>query len=69
MTASEAVHTRAPTTQVVTQAEAAAMLRAVFNLFRHWNVSDAQARVLLGQPSPSTSMALREAKCLMASFT
>jgi len=38
----------------VTQAEAAAMIRAVFNLFRHWRLSDAQARVLLGQPSPST---------------
>jgi hypothetical protein len=43
-----------PTTTKVTQAEAAAMLRAVFNLFRHWRVNDAQARILLGQPSPST---------------
>jgi len=38
----------------VTPAEAAAMLRAVFNLFRLWQVNDAQARVLLGQPSAST---------------
>ncbi|TWB24487.1 uncharacterized protein DUF2384 [Nitrospirillum amazonense] len=38
----------------VTQAEGAAMLRAVFNLFRLWGVDDGQARVLLGQPSPST---------------
>jgi hypothetical protein len=43
-----------PTTSSVTEAEAAAMIRAVFNLFRHWQVSDTQARILLGQPSPST---------------
>jgi hypothetical protein len=43
-----------PTTGDVTQAEAAAMLRAAFNLFRLWQVDDAQARKLLGQPSPST---------------
>lgn len=38
----------------VTQAEAAAMVRAAFNLFRLWGVDDRQARVLLGDPSPST---------------
>jgi hypothetical protein len=38
----------------LTQAEAAAMLRAAFNLFRLWHVGDAEARILLGQPSPST---------------
>jgi hypothetical protein len=38
----------------VTQEEAAAMMRAVFNLFRLWNVNDTQARILLGQPSAST---------------
>jgi hypothetical protein len=43
-----------PTTGEVTQAEAAAMLRAIFNLFGLWKVNDAQARILLGQPSPST---------------
>lgn len=43
-----------PTTGGVTQAEAAAMMRAVFTLFRLWNVTDTQARVLLGQPSQST---------------
>lgn len=44
-----------PSTPVpVTPAEAAAMIRAAFNLFRRWQLSDAQARVLLGQPSPST---------------
>jgi hypothetical protein len=43
-----------PATAEVSQAEAAAMMRAVFNLFRLWRVTDAQARVLLGQPSQST---------------
>ena len=43
-----------PATGEVTQAEAAAMLRAVVKLLRLWNVNDLQARVLLGQPSPST---------------
>jgi hypothetical protein len=46
--------TSEPTTSKVTQVEAAAMLRATFNLFQLWRLSDAQARVLLGQPSPST---------------
>ena len=41
-------------TSAVTPAEAAATMRAVFNLFRLWKVSDGEARVLLGQPSPST---------------
>lgn len=35
-------------------AEAAAMLRAAFKLFGRWQVSDAEARALLGSPSPST---------------
>ncbi len=43
-----------PVTSEVTPAEAAAMIRAVFNLFRLWKLTDAQARVLLGQPSPSS---------------
>lgn len=43
-----------PATGHVTPAEAAAMIRASFNLFRLWNLSDAEARVLLGQPSSST---------------
>jgi hypothetical protein len=43
-----------PADAKVTEAEAAAMLRAVFNLFRLWGVADAQARILLGEPSPST---------------
>lgn len=46
--------TSEPATSAVTPAEAAAMIRAVFNLFRLWKVTDAQARVLLGQPSAST---------------
>lgn len=43
-----------PISGPVTPAEAAAMMRAVFNLFSRWRVSDAQGRVLLGQPSAST---------------
>src|SRR5579859_3472164 len=43
-----------PSTGRVTEAEAAAMLRAVFNLFKRWGVSDAQAKRLLGEPSQST---------------
>jgi hypothetical protein len=43
-----------PATSEVTPAEAAAMMRAAFNLFRLWKVNDTQARVLLGQPSHST---------------
>ncbi|MDO8877698.1 MAG: MbcA/ParS/Xre antitoxin family protein [Pseudolabrys sp.] len=46
--------TQRPAGGTVTQEEAAAMLRAVFNLFRLWQVNDVQARVLLGQPSAST---------------
>ena len=38
----------------VTGGEATAMLRAVFNLFRLWGVADAQAKILLGEPSSST---------------
>jgi hypothetical protein len=44
----------APADTSVTAAEAAAMLRAAFNLFRLWGLADAQARTLLGEPSPST---------------
>jgi len=43
-----------PSNAEVTKAEAAAMLRAAFNLFEHWQVSDADARTLLGEPSSST---------------
>jgi hypothetical protein len=43
-----------PTDAKVTGAEAAAMLRAVFNLFQLWGVADAQAKILLGEPSTST---------------
>ena len=43
-----------PPNAEVTQAEAAAMLRAAFNLFERWQVSDAEARTLLGEPSSST---------------
>lgn len=43
-----------PTDAKVTRAEAAAMLRAVFNLFTRWGVADHQAKILLGDPSSST---------------
>ena len=43
-----------PSTAQVSPEEAAAALRAAFRLFERWEVSDAQARILLGQPSPST---------------
>src|SRR4029450_12445855 len=46
--------TTEPETSKVTQAEAAAMLRAAFNLFKRWKVTDRQARILLGQPSATT---------------
>jgi hypothetical protein len=48
------VYTGLPSHLGVTQDEAAAMLRAAFNLFARWQLSDAEARVLLGQPSAST---------------
>ena len=38
----------------LTPEEAAAMLRAAFNLFRLWRVGDSEARTLLGSPSAST---------------
>jgi len=43
-----------PDTTTITEAEAAAMLRAAFNLFKRWQVTDKQARTLLGEPSTST---------------
>jgi hypothetical protein len=43
-----------PTTARISNAEAAAMMRAAFNLFQRWQVNDRQARILLGEPSPST---------------
>jgi hypothetical protein len=43
-----------PETTELTQQEGAAMLRAVFRLFERWGVTDPQARILLGRPSPST---------------
>ena len=38
----------------ITQDEAAAMLRAIFNLFMRWGVPDSEGRILLGQPSRRT---------------
>ena len=43
-----------PLTGRITDAEAAAMLRAAFNLFKLWQVNDGQAKILLGEPSSST---------------
>jgi len=43
-----------PPDGTITQDEAAAMLRAAFRLFELWDVDDAAARILLGQPSAST---------------
>ncbi|WP_328768761.1 MbcA/ParS/Xre antitoxin family protein [Devosia sediminis] len=37
-----------PETAALTEAEAAAMARAVIRLFEHWQVSDAEARQILG---------------------
>lgn len=44
----------APTSTEVTAAEAAAMLRAAFNLFERWQLTDNESRTLLGLPSEST---------------
>ena len=41
-------------TPQITREEAAAMARAAFRLFERWGLSDAQARILLGEPSSST---------------
>ncbi len=38
----------------ITQQEAAAMLRAAFNLFARWQLDGAQSRRLLGSPSERT---------------
>ena len=40
-----------PSTPEITTEEAAATLRASLKLFERWGISDAQARILLGQPS------------------
>lgn len=43
-----------PETARITEAEAQAMVRAVLRLFEHWQVSDAQARDILGGLAPRT---------------
>lgn len=43
-----------PETSAITQQEAAATLRAALNLFEKWQLNDADARLLLGQPSKAT---------------
>lgn len=48
-------HTEAaPTAPQITEHEAAAMARAVIRLFTHWELSDAQARNILGGLSTRT---------------
>lgn len=51
-----------PDTADITQAEAAAGLRAAFRLFDLWGLTAEQARTLLGQPSPATFYRWRAGK-------
>lgn len=43
-----------PDLPAITDAEAAALARATINLFRHWQLGDAEARTLLGDMAPRT---------------
>lgn len=43
-----------PNASGITDAEAGAMLRAFFNLIKLWQLTDSEARTLLGQPSTRT---------------
>lgn len=43
-----------PDLPVITDDEAAALARTTVNLFRAWDLSDAEARVLLGDMAPRT---------------
>lgn len=43
-----------PNPASITDAETAAMIRAFFNLAAGWELNDAEARILLGQPAPRT---------------
>jgi hypothetical protein len=43
-----------PTAAHITEAEAGALARTTVNLFRQWALSDAEARVLLGEMSART---------------
>ena len=43
-----------PDLPAITEAEAAALARATVNLFRAWSLSDAEARILLGEMAPRT---------------
>jgi hypothetical protein len=45
---------RAPDSAAITPEEAAAMLRAVLNLFDRWSLKPAEARRLLGSPAERT---------------
>lgn len=43
-----------PDLPTVTETEAAALARATVNLFRHWQLTDSEARRLLGDMAPRT---------------
>ncbi len=43
-----------PQSPTISQDEANAMLRAVFNLFARWQLTDREGRLLLGQPPQRT---------------
>ncbi len=43
-----------PATSIITDAETGALLRAFFKLMDRWQLTDHDARILLGQPSQST---------------
>lgn len=43
-----------PNPASITDQETAAMIRAFFNLAARWELTDAEARILLGQPAPRT---------------
>lgn len=46
--------TASPDLPVITDDEAAALARAVVHLFRHWQLTDTEARTLLGDMAPRT---------------
>lgn len=46
--------TASPELSVITDEEAAALARATVNLFQRWQLSDAEARTLLGDMAPRT---------------
>ena len=47
-------HDAVPVSASISDAEAGAMLRAFFNLAKHWQLNDRQGRILLGEPAART---------------